>query len=551
MKALFRVLFIFSTLSLFGLDKSEILELAANQTRNHEPVKALRTLLDGIKEYPEEGEFYLKVGDFYRDSGNLELAAEVLEKGYKAAPLPELMYRLSSIYGRMNEDEKAASALENLLAADPGAADYRQDLAWEYVKIYQPEKAEKVLLEGLDINGNNNSFLLTLGTVYYYLYDYEKSKSYYLQTAAHIASGNITKSIAYYNISLLEKAYFNWQEAFSYANKSIIAHKDRASGYRSRGDLELNRLNYRQAIEDYLTAVERDDSPLSYLGLAGAYYGAGRFDDAVQALKNVENFPDKSWIIRFGIDKWQLRQSIYRYYSDIYGAKAKALSLEYKPGLLLKIGSGLERAWLNIKSWYSGLAGSIISWKIGRKTYSQGNELDGLSYYLECFAGVGPGRVKYEGLYANSLIKHIPEAGAYAGVIKAGDDPDKLIKLLPEFNNEFDKSLKSSMLKDIINNIVKNERDGFLKETYRLDPPAFIRNGWKLPLTATPECMALLGKELCKFYGIKDIGPDTAYFLSMDNGDISLNGPSGQILKKISAQSLLDGRGFIEFLYSI
>ena len=81
--------------------------------------------------------------------------------------------------------------------------------------------------------------------------------------------------MAHYNLSLLESRCYHFAGALEEADMSLAA-RNRSSGWLSRGELLLHRLDFSGTFAAYQEAYEIDNSPLSKINMAHAFQVAGR-----------------------------------------------------------------------------------------------------------------------------------------------------------------------------------------------------------------------------------------------------------------------------------
>ncbi|MBI9100335.1 MAG: hypothetical protein JEY91_17765, partial [Spirochaetaceae bacterium] len=220
------------------------------------------------------------------------------------------------------------------------------DLSWLYYKVHRLEESEQLLLNELADSFHRN-LAITLGTVYSDMYNYEKSREYYLLSIndAFENDARYFASVALYNLSLLEYSFYNYEQSLQYTEESLDA-QNRSSGHLARGEILQLAGRYGEAEEEYLKAESMDETPLSRIALAGLYQKGGLIDEALAYISDVKNRRDMSWMYFFGTDDDQYAMDISGPLRDIYRSKA-----EYEK----------RRLYNNPVEWIEG--------KIGRMKY--------------------------------------------------------------------------------------------------------------------------------------------------------------------------------------
>ncbi|MHC4572842.1 MAG: tetratricopeptide repeat protein, partial [Planctomycetota bacterium] len=79
--------------------------------------------------------------------------------------------------------------------------------------------------------------------------------------------------------------------ALELTNRNLEANQGNAVAWRLRGEINLLKGNYAQAVDDLKTSKSLFSEPVTRFALAKAYLGAGREEDAITELKNMINNP--------------------------------------------------------------------------------------------------------------------------------------------------------------------------------------------------------------------------------------------------------------------
>ncbi|HOV63933.1 MAG TPA: hypothetical protein PLG43_08650, partial [Spirochaetia bacterium] len=244
---------------------------SALEVENYE--YAVKVLKEGKKFFPDAYNLQVLLGDIYSEKELYSLAREEYEGALSRVPEDfSILYKTSQVLGKLNEEKKAVALLEKIHRLYPEDRDVISDLAWMYFKTYQLTKGEKLLKDSIEAFGSNRSFSMTLGTIYSGMYEYDLAKSYYLESIKDSAGeeGRYFASVAYYNLSLLERGFYHYNSALDYTDRSLSL-ADRASGHLAKGELWKARMDFDKAHEEFQRAYAIDSTPLAKVSLADLY----------------------------------------------------------------------------------------------------------------------------------------------------------------------------------------------------------------------------------------------------------------------------------------
>lgn len=286
--------------------------------------RAIGLYRQGETANPSDPRFPLSLGELYETRKLYNLAWEEYKKAETLLPEdPDVLYRLSNVAGRLNQNETAVRYLKRVLDKQDDNKDAIADLAWMYFKLHRLREGETLLLDALRRFGKDRGFSMTLGTIYSELFEYEKSKEQYLEAIddAQKAGAKIFVAVARYNLSILESRYYNYAEAFKQTSLSLAA-ADRTSGHLARGELYLKQLDFPKTFAEYESAYNLDVSPLSKINIAQANQIAGRLAEARSYAEESLSAGDLSWMINYGTDIKRHRRDIYDILKDTYDGLA-------------------------------------------------------------------------------------------------------------------------------------------------------------------------------------------------------------------------------------
>ncbi len=312
--------------------------------------KALELIDRGKALYPESNRFPARAGELYMEKKLFNLALEEFREAEALDPTPAIRYELSRLHGFMDNNEESASYLETLLDDPQYKEDALADLSWMYFKLHRLRDGEALLLGALE-EGFNRTFAHTLGTVYSGLYEYEKSKRYYLESidSALAGSDNYFSAVAYYNLALLEMTFYNYEQALEYTSLSLD-QVNRPSGHVAMGELLQLSLDYEGARGEFLEAFSlNDESPLALLDLADLNREFGYLDKALEQIGDVRRISDNSWMYYYGMNRMEWDLDITEILMDCYGGKLREESVTLHRGVKERAASLFRRiryGWL-------------------------------------------------------------------------------------------------------------------------------------------------------------------------------------------------------------
>ena len=345
--------------------------------------QALELLDQAAWDYPDSYEVPLLKGDLYNQKKLYNLALETFSEADRLNPGDyDILYRMATVLGRLNRNHESVKVLEALKEAFPESLDTVADLGWMYFKTFRFKEGEALLLEALDTFGGKPGLLMTLGTVYTGLYDYEKGVEYYQRSIDAALEGGWTDfaAVAYYNLSLLNKGHHHFQEAQDNTRLSLDLAA-RSTGYTSLGELSLARMDFPGSLEAFTMAYQKDDTPLSLVNLAEFYWHFGMLDEAEAHLDQARNWKNDSWMYSFGIDPDRYLRDLHFLYGRIY--RSQAHSRVRTPAR----GWGILKNWIyaglyRLKGWYHRRLFRSLNWRIGEDFEKAGHPFDAdISHY--------------------------------------------------------------------------------------------------------------------------------------------------------------------------
>jgi len=448
---------------------------------------ALSVLNEGRTLFPESFALAEKIGDLYYDKDLYSLALEAYRQAEELDPgRGSIIYNMGSTLARLNENDKAISYYERLIDFEGYHRRAVDDLSWLYYKVHKLRESEELLLREMEASFHRN-YAITLGTVYSDMYEYEKSREYYLMSIEDARENNASyfASVALYNLSLLEYSFYNYERALEYTEESLEA-RDRASGHLARGEVLQLAGRYGEAEEEYLKAESMDDTPLSRISLGVLYQKTGHLDKALAYINDVYKRRDMSWMYFFGTDKNQYAMDIHGPLRDIYRGKSEYERLRLTSG----IADGFRRFYNRIRY---GILGFYHDQIFRRAARTVGNNNAGKSdlnswwAYSRAAMGNRSAFMKYIERCEDFELNLTEKAASWYMLEKGRESDD--YPLLEEALSLFRPQWEAEPLMETLHHLIRLEkrrereiRRARLGTLYELNSGYLMQNGMGLPV---------------------------------------------------------------------
>jgi tetratricopeptide (TPR) repeat protein len=347
---------------------------------------AIKTLKEGIKMFPDSARLNITLGDLYYRKKFYELAlSEYVDADKKEPDEYSTLNQIQRCYGYMNEEDKSIDVLKKILDKYPMSdfpASYAavDDLGWMYYKTHRLEEGATIIQEALAARNKydiNKGLYMTLGTIYSGMYDYEKSKTYYLKAIKEATDDGDTyfASIAYYNLSLLEHNFYHFNSALLYTDEAL-RNENRATGHLAKGELYQSQMNYTRTMEEYQQGMNLDETPLTMINMAISNKTFGKLDTALSYSEKVLSNKDESWMLNFGTDVIRHKAELFRILAETNeGLEVRESLLPHK-NIIEGIVSFAKRIWYALSSYYYKQKYKVYAVKIGKEYLSEKNLLD-------------------------------------------------------------------------------------------------------------------------------------------------------------------------------
>jgi tetratricopeptide (TPR) repeat protein len=191
---------------------------------DHDPSKAVDTLLNAEKRLPDNsiilnslGLIYASLKDYEKAIGVLERVRDIHERS-GLDMTPTFYLTLGSAYERAGKLEKTEQVLEKCIELYPNDHEAMNYLAYTWAeKGIKLEKALEYVIRALDLDPGNGAYVDTLGWVYFMQKDYPKALEQ-LKKANDIVKDDptVTEHLgdAFHSMNDDEKALYYWKHSF-------------------------------------------------------------------------------------------------------------------------------------------------------------------------------------------------------------------------------------------------------------------------------------------------------------------------------------------------
>ncbi|MFW5728309.1 MAG: tetratricopeptide repeat protein [bacterium] len=341
--------------------------------------RAVDLLDEGKERFPDYVPLYLRAGDLYRDEELYEMALQEYRRAEDLEPESyQALHGQSVALGRLNREREAIVVLEELLELYPDSIEVISDLGWMYFKTHQLAKGEELLSGALDRLGMNRSLAMTLATVYADMYDYEKAKRHYemaIQDALQDGRSYFA-SVAQYNLSLVEKTFYNFEDALESTEESLRLAR-RPPGLLARGELQERRMRFSDALADYNAAYSLDEeTPLAKVSLASLHQNFGRLEQALAYAKDVYEADSSSWMFNFGTDVNRHGMDIHGLMADIHEGLHHEARFENVSGIGEWLDRLVRRVGYRIQAWFHRRNERMFARRVAEAYKEEGSSLN-------------------------------------------------------------------------------------------------------------------------------------------------------------------------------
>jgi tetratricopeptide (TPR) repeat protein len=453
---------------------------------------AVEIIEEGKQRFPEVAELRLLLADLYYDKELYNLALSEYREAEQLQGEEYLtLVQISRCYGKLNQEQDSISTLERILELYPESVSSVDDLGWMYFKTHQLEKGEQLLLEALERFGPDRGIYMTLGTLYSGMYDYENSRGFYLKAIEDALKEDdpYFASVAYYNLSLLEHSFYNYNSALRYTDESIQM-SDRAPGHLARGELFQSRLDFTLALSEYQAAMVKDTTPLSKVNLALLYQKFGMLELSRRHAEEVLGSRDLAWMYYYGTDVERHLKDVHEILADVYDGLARRERVRPQIGIpqsMLKI---LRPIGYRLKAYYHRQKMRSYSLTVGHSYLQENNELDAFWEFYKANERYRRVALKYLRLARDLEVQVSPHAAAYyrqeEGKIRGSRE--LLERSIDDLDSFWEREGIFDSLKCLIPLLETGspEQRQAVNRLFELNPGGLLQYGFALPLVIDP-----------------------------------------------------------------
>jgi tetratricopeptide (TPR) repeat protein len=451
---------------------------------------AVKILTEAKTRYPKASALNIALADLFYDKELYTLAlGEYQEAERKGDKDFHTLNQIARSYGKLGKDRTAIDSLNRILTLYPESQETMDDLGWMYFKTNQLEKGEKILTEGISKFGMQRGMAMTLGTIYSGMNRYGRSREYYLKSIdeALKADDRYFASIAYYNLSLLEHAFFHYNSALR-ATEDSISMEDRSSGHLARGELYESRMDYRNAEAEYEKAFALDTTPLTKVNMAILHQLFGHLELARRYAEEALGTKDLAWMLYYGTDVPRHFKDIHEILARIHAGMAAVDAAQPTAGPLARVVSLASALRHRILAWYHGDRFRLLSLDIGKGYLAEGRAEEAYwEFYKasEVYPDVAASYLSRARALETARTPHAEafyrqEEGRLSG------SADELRDSLRSFDPFWEKEATADSLRYLIPLLSRRgeaaARRKALNRLYEINPGALLQNGLGLPL---------------------------------------------------------------------
>jgi len=398
---------------------------------------------------------------------------------------------LAQTWSYLDDNAQSVRTLDGARDRFPRSPEVAQALAWMLFKTEDYRRGIALVEAFIAAHGSDRSLEMTLGTLYSSVFDYGLSRVHYLKSI-ELAPGPGSeernfRSIAWYNLSLLEKSFYQFELADQAIRKSI-EEEDRPAGSLAWGELFQGRREFNEARRLYEKAIQADETPLGRFDLARLLQQFGLVDEAEAQVDQVEQHKDDTWIYNYGVTKDKIRRDLHELRSDLHRSRfhmldfqPRATPWDWVTWAWAKVREGL--AW-----WYHDQTWKSLLVKLSESSLAVRNSPDAWVGLTQAHRDRPALALKYLALVRNHELPKNPGAqGSYLveeGVIR--QDPGLLTWALAQTQAPWENEDRERALAAMV---VARRQEGNLSQVrknlerlYTLNPGGLPIRGWGLPV---------------------------------------------------------------------
>lgn len=493
MKSLFSVLFLsWILLAHAGAAPSEFLDQgrAAEAAENYQ--QAIALYQKALAASPSDPAPARALADLFTTKGLHSLALPAWQEFVRRAPADSSGWiGLAQTWAYLNDNSQSVQILETARDRFPEDPDVLQALAWMLFKTEKFRRGIQLVEGWTRVHPPDRNLEMTLGTLYSSVFDYDLSRIHYLKSI-DLARGKGDadkdfRSIAWYNLSLLEKAFYQFDLADGAIRKSLD-EENRPAGNLAWGELYQDRRDFAQARRLYEKAVEADETPLGRFDLAGLFQQFGLLDEAEAQLVQVERHHDDTWMYNYGVTKDKVSRDIAELRAALHRSRFHALDFSPRTTPWDWVTWAGSKVHEGLLWWYHDQTWKNLLVRISDSSLAASNSPDAWVGLTLANRDRPPLALKYLALSRNHEVPRNPRsAGSYLieeGLIRR--DSQLLAQAMariqaPWENDDRERALATSIEVDRQQGLTSEVRK-LLTDLYALNPGSLPGWGWGLPV---------------------------------------------------------------------
>ena len=468
------------------LEQGRSAEAAENYQR---AIELYRQALAADSSDPEPAQ---ALAELFTTKGLHDLALPVWQEVVRRAPgVASGWVGLAQTWSYLDDNRQSVKTLETARQRFPEDPDVTQTLAWMLFKTENFRRGIDLVEAWVKAHGADRNLEMTLGTLYSSVFDYDLSRIHYLKSI-DLARGRASqekdfRSIAWYNLSLLEKAFYQFDLADEAIRRSL-GEEDRPAGTLAWGELYQGQRNFSEARRLYEKAVQADETPLGRFDLAGLFQEFGFLDEAEAQLAQVERHKDDTWMYNYGVTKDKVKRDLAELEASLHRSRFYALDFAPRPAPWDWLLWAVAKANEGLLWWYHDQTWKSLLVKLSDSSLAVSNSPDAWVGLMLAHRGRPALALKYLYLVRDHELPRNPRSLASylveEGVIRR--DPkvleQALTRLQAPWENEDRERALSALVQARQASGQPDEVRRLLSALYGLNPGGLPGRGWGLPV---------------------------------------------------------------------
>ncbi len=263
---------------LTGLRATVLIELG----RHEEVIKILTAVPEAFEQEPVR---YYRLALANQGLGRWDEALAHIRKALQIQPDPVYSYTEGLLLLTMDKLPEAERVFVEGRKRFPNSPELCLGHARVYSKVGDFYKVETSLRKAIELNPNYGEAYAHLGRLFYLVGDWESFRPT-IQRAIELQPQNFLACYYYGQLILLDGGEQAQERALGFFKKSVQFEKTFAAGYIASGQILASQGNWKEALQSYQQAAQKDprNNRVYYL-MAQAYRSLGQLDEAKRSLE--------------------------------------------------------------------------------------------------------------------------------------------------------------------------------------------------------------------------------------------------------------------------